>query len=206
MVADLLERVAERLDTRLVAHRRMRVGGARPRFGRVDPALAVHVEELLGARVVGLEHVVGERPGGRDAVGVDDLAEVLGAQPEQRPAVDLAVAADEIVQPGVEGLAAGAVPGLLRLILAVDEHRRRVPVLAFALEVGAALEDQDALARGGELQRRGASARTRADDDDVVVFGGHRRAPRGGPARNAVGVLALRQPTRARRERAREPR
>src|SRR5205814_9775442 len=47
-----------------------------PRLGRVLARRAVHVVESLGARVVRLEVFVGERPRGRDAAVVANLAEV----------------------------------------------------------------------------------------------------------------------------------
>ena len=54
--------VDELLDARLVTERRMQIRRARRRLGRVDAADAVHLVEVLGLRVVGLEVGVGERP------------------------------------------------------------------------------------------------------------------------------------------------
>ena len=64
------EVVGELLDARLVADRGERVRRARARLGRVLAARPVHLVELLGLRVVGLELVVADRPRGRDAVVV----------------------------------------------------------------------------------------------------------------------------------------
>ena len=65
-------------------------------------ALAVHVEQRLGLGVIRLELVVSDGPGRREAVDMADLPEVAFAQPEQRGAVDLRIAADVVVQPGME--------------------------------------------------------------------------------------------------------
>ena len=97
--------VGQLLDTRLVADRRVRVGPAGRRLGRVLAAGAVHLVELLGLRVVGLHVVVADRPGGRDAVMVSQLAEVLLAHPVQGGAVELGGAADEVVDLRLERLA-----------------------------------------------------------------------------------------------------
>jgi hypothetical protein len=55
------------------------------------------VVQILRACVVGLEVGIGERPGGRDAVDVLDLAEITLAETEQDRPVDLGVAADVVV-------------------------------------------------------------------------------------------------------------
>ena len=65
-----------------------------------SPACAVDEVELLGLGVVGLEVGVGDRPRRRDAAVVADLAEVALAQAEQDRAVDLGVAADEVLLRG----------------------------------------------------------------------------------------------------------
>ena len=100
------EVVGELLDPRLVRDGRVRVRRARRALGRVLAAVAVHLVELLGLRVVRLELVVGDRPGGRDAVVVAELAEVLRPQPVERGAVELRRAADEVVDLRLERLAA----------------------------------------------------------------------------------------------------
>ena len=96
---------AQLLDPRLVADRRVRVGRRCRRVGRVGAPLAVHLVELLGPGVPGLEVGVGERPRRRDAVDVLDRAEVPLAHAEQDRPVDLGVAADVVVLLRGEGLA-----------------------------------------------------------------------------------------------------
>ena len=121
VVAGARQVVGELLDARLVRDRRMRVVAARVRLGRVLPAGTVHLVELLGLRVVRLELVVGDRPGGRDAVVVLKLAEVLPAQAVESGAVELGRAADEVVHLGLERLAARVVPRLRRDVAVLDE-------------------------------------------------------------------------------------
>ncbi len=107
-----------------------RVGRARRRVERVDAALAVHVVQVLGLRVPGLEVVVRQRPLGRDAVDVVNGAEVTLAHAEQDRAVDLGVAADVVVLLRVELLAVlvDPLPGVAVAEVAPDGAR--VPVLA----------------------------------------------------------------------------
>ena len=194
------EVVGELLDPRLVRHRREGVGRAGGRLGRVLAAGAVHLVELLGLRVVRLHLVVADRPGGRDAVVMPKLAEVLRAQPVERRSVELRGAPDEVVDLRLEGLARSVVPAVLRDVAVVDEHVRRGPVLRLARQPVAALQQQDALAGRGEAVHERAAAGPAADDDHVVgahvVYSSSRsarmiRAPASISARweNACGKL-----------------
>ena len=169
VVAGRREIVRELLDPRLVGDGGMRVRRARRRLGRVLAAGAVHLVQLLGERVVRLQLVVGDRPGRRDAVVVAELAEVLLAEPVERRAVELRRASDEVVDPRLERLALLVVPGVGRDVAVVHEHVLGRPVLRLARQPVAALEQEDPLARGGEVPRERAAARAGADDDDVVA-------------------------------------
>ena len=161
--------VVQLLDARLVLHGREPVRRARPRLGRIDAALAVDLIEVLGLRVVRLELVVADRPRRRDAAVVANLAEVLLAQPEQRGAVELGVAADVVVGVRMERLAVLVLPHFLGVVLRLDVDRPRAPVVLLAADVVAALEQQDPLAGRGEVIGERAAARAGADDDHVVV-------------------------------------
>ena len=169
-VAGCREVVGELLDPRLVRHGGMRVGRARRRLGRVLAARAVDVVVLLCERVVRLQLVVGDRPGRRDAVVMLQLAEVLLAKPVQGGAVHLRRSTDEVVDTGLEGLAARVVPRVRRDVAVVHEHVLVRPVLRLARQPVAALEEQDALARRREVACERAAARAAADDDDVVAL------------------------------------
>ena len=85
--------VGELLDPRLVRDGRERVRSARVGLGRVLVVSAVHLVEVLRLGVVGLDLVVGDRPGRRDAVVVLELPEVLLPQAVERCAVELRRAA-----------------------------------------------------------------------------------------------------------------
>jgi len=80
VMAQALEIVEQLLNARLVADGRVGVGRAARGLGRVLATLTVNVEQLFGRLVEGLERLVAQRPGGRDAVRVDDLAEIVLAQ------------------------------------------------------------------------------------------------------------------------------
>src|SRR6516162_6230991 len=121
----------------------MKIGPARRRFGRIHAVLAVDVIELLGLAVIGLEIGIANRPGGRDPAMVPDLAEILLAQAEQRSAVEFGVAADVIMDAGLESSTVFAVPGLPRLVFRLYKDSGRVPVVALSWQEIAALEQQD---------------------------------------------------------------
>jgi hypothetical protein len=75
-----------------------------------------------------------------------ELPEVLLPQAIQRSSIQLGRAADEVVHLRLEGLALPVVPGVLRDVAPVDEDIGGAPVLRFAREPVAALEQQDPLA------------------------------------------------------------
>jgi len=81
---------------------------------------------------------------------VPELTEILPPQAEQCRSVELGVAADVIVGVRVQRLAMLAAPLLLRIIPAFYVDGSGVPVLGFAPDVVAALEQQDTLTGGGE--------------------------------------------------------
>src|SRR6202023_3194420 len=168
------EGVMQLLDARFVADRRIGIRLARRRIRRIYAVLAVHAVEVLGLHIVWLEIVVSERPGGRDPAVMPDLAEILPAQPEQRRPVHLGVAADVIMNPGMEGASVAALPGLLRLVFRLNEYRGRIPILPLPRQIIPALQQQDALARRGEPVSQRAPSRAAADNDEIVTV---RHAP-----------------------------
>ena len=111
-----------------------------------------------------------------------ELAEVLAPQPVERRAVELRLAADVVVDPGLEALALLVVPRVRRHVPVLDEHLVGVPVLDLARQPVAALEDEDPLARRREVPGQRAAAGAAADDDDVEVVRAH-PAPPAGPRR-----------------------
>ena len=133
--------------------------------------IAVDVEELFGAGVVGLHVGVGDGPGGRDAALVLDDAEVFGAHAEEGGAVDLGLATDVVGLLRVQGLVVFVVPGFGGVVAVLEEDGGGVPVEFFLGKEGAALEDEDALAGAGEVEGEGSAASAGADDDCVVWIG-----------------------------------
>jgi hypothetical protein len=103
---------------------------------------------------------------------VTELAEVLLAEPIERRAVELRRPADVVVHAGLERCAVPVVPRVLRDVAVVDEHRLREPVLELSRQPAAALEEQDALARGCEVPRKGAAPGACSDHDHVVPVHG----------------------------------
>ena len=166
--AGRLEVVRELLDPRLVRDGGVRIGRARESLRGVLAVGAMHLVVVLGLRVVRLELVVRDRPRGRDAVVVLQLAEVLGAQAVERCAVELGRPAHEVVDLGLERLAVAVVPHVLGDVAVVDEHVLGEPVLGLARQPVAALQEQDALPRRCEVARQRAAAGAGSDDDHVV--------------------------------------
>jgi hypothetical protein len=74
-----------------------------------------------------------------------DLGEVALAQTEEDRAVELGVAADEILLVRPERLPVAVVPLLSRQVALLQEHRPGVPILGLAPQVAASLQQQDAL-------------------------------------------------------------
>ena len=68
--AQALKIVVQVLDARLVADGRISVGTARRRLGGIFATLPMHLIETLCPEIVGLQFVVGDRPGRRNAACV----------------------------------------------------------------------------------------------------------------------------------------
>ena len=101
---------------------------------------------------------------------VVQFAEVLLAHPVQRGSVQLGGAADEVVHLRLEeGLALRVIPAILRDVPAVDEHVHGRPVRRLAGQPVAALEQQDPLARRGQVAGQRTTAGPGPDHDDVVM-------------------------------------
>src|SRR5262249_37176114 len=83
-------------------------------------------------------------------------------------AVKLRVSADIVVGVRVQLVAVPVAPDLARVVLRVDVHGARAPVVLLARHEVAALEEEDALAGVRQRERERAAAGPGADDDDVV--------------------------------------
>src|ERR1051325_10437698 len=92
---------------------------------------------------------------------------ILFAQPAQRRAIDLRVAADEITEAGPDFAAVLVEHHLGRIIL---ERTVIIPIVLLARQERPAFEHEDALAARGEPMQQRPPARPRADDDDVEML------------------------------------
>jgi hypothetical protein len=110
----LVQVVAQLLDPGLVLDRREAVRRTGRTLGGVLAVAAVDPVQVLGLRVVRLEVLVPQRPGGRDAAVVPQLPEVLRPQPEQSGAVELGVPTHVVVGLRRELVAVLVVPVLRR--------------------------------------------------------------------------------------------
>src|SRR5882724_3056614 len=98
-----------------------------------------------------------------------NLAEVPLAKPEERRAIELGVPADPIIGVRMQRLPVLVAPDFFRLVLPLDVHRPRIPVVCFPRHVVAPLEEENLLAGRRQPVCEGAAAGTGTDDDDVIV-------------------------------------
>ena len=171
----------------------MRIRRARRRLGRILAAGAVHVVHLLGLRVVRLELVVTDRPRRRDAVLMLPLAEIFLAKPVERGAVHLRRPADKVMDARLKWLAVLVAPYVGRHVAILDEDLLGDPILRLAREEVAALQEQDLLARRGQMANQRAAAGAATDNDHVELVG-HVLAPSpNNPGRAGGYLLFLRR-------------
>src|SRR5437867_9402035 len=98
-----------------------------------------------------------------------DLAEVLFAKTEERGAVKLGVATDVVIRVRMERFTILVLPHFFGVIFRFDVDRPRAPVVLFAPNVVAPLEQQDLFAGWGEVIGESPAPRASADDDHVVM-------------------------------------
>jgi hypothetical protein len=161
-----LEQIGEQ---RHVQDRGKRVGLSARRLGRIIAGAPVHAEQALGPIVVRLQVGIADRPGGRCTFFVLHDLEVPLPEAEHGSAIELGVAADVVELPRAECTPGAVVPDVSRAIPKIAEHCFRVPVLCFARQALAALQDEDARAGGGQGQCDAAAHDSGADDHHVVV-------------------------------------
>src|SRR5579864_723037 len=154
---------------RLVRYRPVTIVTGPRRLGGILTSGSSDAEEILGHVIVFFEVLVRDGPRRRHAFLMRQFFEVLFTQPEHRGAEELRVPADEVVLPRTIALAVAIEPRVTRAIPKLTEHGFRVPVLQFAGKIVSPLDHQDTGAGSGDLERNGAPAYARADDDDVCV-------------------------------------
>src|SRR5262245_64350263 len=89
-----------------------------------------------------------------------DLPEVLPAHAQKRRAVELRVAADEVVRAGMELPALTVAPGLLDVIFPLGHDGARVPVVFLARNIIAALQEKETLSGKDTRVCQGSAPRT----------------------------------------------
>ena len=168
-----------------MADRGMRHRAGARRLDRIEPGLAMGAHQLFGAGVIGLEGLVADRPGGRDAGLVLQRAEVLLAEAHRRRAEEFRVAADIVIGARREQFAVAVAPLLLGREFAAVEHGIDAPELRLAAKARATLQHQDVAPGRGEAVGKRAAADTSPDDHDVVAvlqLAHPRLLPRGRPS------------------------
>src|SRR5215469_7833038 len=158
-----------------MANRSIRIGTLCWWLRGILATVTVHVILVLGLRIIRLEIVIGNRPSRRNAAGVQGLVEIFPPQTKQRSSEELRVAAYVIMRVRMQLGAMPIAPDFLGLILGVEIHRGRVPVILFAWNVIPAFEHQDLFPRRRELRGESSTARAGSDDDHVIMA--HDRFP-----------------------------
>jgi len=129
--------------------------------------VTVDVKKIFRAAIKRLHISVGDGPGRRDAPLMLDDTKVFGAHAKHRRAVHLGLAAHEIRLLRVERLAVLILPGLLGVVAVVQEDSGCIPVELLLRHERAALQDENVLARLGEVQGQCSSTRPGAYDNRV---------------------------------------
>ena len=80
VIASLLQVVVQFLDTRLMRDRWEQIGRTGRRLGGVGVAPSMDLIEMFGLGIVGLQVVIGDRPGRRNPVVVVEFSKILLAQ------------------------------------------------------------------------------------------------------------------------------
>lgn len=158
-------------DNRLMRDRWMVVFGIARRLRRIAAALAVDLIQALGGEVVRRQIGIAYRPRRRQTILVLRLAEVAFAQPKQRRAVHLGIAADAVMGRRHECASAAVQPFFASLVAIADENSVRTPIFGFTRQIVAALQHQYAFPRGCQPPCRRRATGAAADDDDVIAAG-----------------------------------
>src|SRR5215469_10218998 len=138
------------------------------RFGRIAPALPMHMIEIFRLGIVWREHIIADRPRWADAARVPDFTKICFAQAKHRRAKHLGITADPVINHWVEGLTI-VIYRLLRMIAFFLVNGVCLPVFALTREIIAALQKKNLLASWGKSIGHCAATCSRPDDDDVIL-------------------------------------
>ena len=126
----------------------------------------MHAEQLLGLGVVGLELVIADRPGRRDAVLALKGPEVLAPEARQGRAIDLGAAADDVVDRGMKGL---AVPVEIRVGGAIALGDEDLPRAVIRTVTGEEVSHEELGGAAAHMERSGVAHLVAADEDDLYA-------------------------------------
>ena len=167
MQPDTLQPPSQIGNRRLVRHRREIIAARMARLRRVltqDPA---HLIQLLGLRIVRLKRVIADRPTLRPATHMAQRPKILGPIPDQHRAIQLGIAARDIVIARVERLALAVQPVLIRAKMPITEDRQSIARFGRILHPPATFQYHNPPPRGCQGRGQRGTAHPRADDDDI---------------------------------------
>jgi hypothetical protein len=138
---------------------------------RVLASHTAHLEQLFGAAIPWLQHIISKRPRRRNAIPVFKRREILFAVADQHGAIEFRVAADVIVVPWTKAAAVLIKPGLVRSKDTALEDRSGVTRRGMRAEMGATLKNRDARAAAGKPVGDSGPADPGANDRHIDCFG-----------------------------------
>ena len=118
----------------------MRKEGTSRRLCRILASFSVDVIKLFRLRIIRFKVIVGNGPGWRYPSVVTNLAKIFFTQPEQCCPIELGVASYTIVGMRMQMFAIAVLPGLFGLVLTVDIHRARAPIVLLTRDEISTLE------------------------------------------------------------------
>src|SRR5579863_8077790 len=131
-------------NQRFVRNRCVRIWPGPPRFSWIVSCASMNAEDVFGLCVPGLKLRVGEGPRRGNSIAEVDFLEVPFAKARHRCAVELGMAADEVILAGNEASAGFGLPLLLGTIPALNKYRLGTRVLRFRWKARPSFEDKDA--------------------------------------------------------------
>jgi len=124
----------EIFDISLVGHRRKGKGRRARRFRGIT-GFAVDREHPFCTAIIRFELLVADGPGRRNAFFMFDFSDVLFSQPRKSGAIDLRIAADEVMNTGRKRLAVLVEPLLFWFVSGLGKDRLGTPVLRFGRKI-----------------------------------------------------------------------
>src|SRR5258707_12931874 len=131
-------------------------------------------EQMFCSLIIWFELFVTDGPVGLDSFFVFELGEILFSEPGKCGAINLGIAANEIVNSGGEWFPGFIVPSLVWFVAFVVKDRFRPPVFRFLRKKIAAFNQQNF--HPGIFERIGESTSTHAGSDADKIVVRHRTA------------------------------